>query len=1175
MSKINLTPDQKNAVFTRSSSVLVSAAAGSGKTRVLTERLMAYITDIEDPKDIGSFLIITYTRAAAAELRSRILEELSNRSAEEPENRRLRRQSTLCYRAQIGTIHSFCTSILREYCYKIDLTPDFRVGDEDKCAELKGKALEKVLENAYEHIDENQDFAALVESVGAGRDDSRLASTVLELHEKIQCHPYPEKWAAEQLSSLAVTDITDVSQTLWGKELIGNAKNTALYWSNRMDKVIYDLHQNQDENVPIISAYGESLCETADAIRSFIRALDLGWDSARNALPIPFTRLKPLKNYEFEDRKKTVAAAREACKKAMEDLYTVFDSSSKKLLSELAFTAPAMSALIKLTLDFGSVYSSEKSRYNLLDFSDLEHLSVSLLCNEETGEPTDTAVEISKRYCEIMVDEYQDVNAVQDLIFRSVSRGGNNIFMVGDVKQSIYRFRLADPSIFIKKYLSYSDLNKAADSEPKRILLQNNFRSDTRILGACNHVFTNTMSEALGDISYDENAALFPPENPGLPRGKVLLSILEVPQAEDGEERPDKISLEAQTVAEDIKLLVTSGETILENGIERPVKYGDIAILLRSPGTAGSAFRNALIAKGIPVLAEQGGSFFSSQEILVVTSILSVIDNPHRDIPLTAALSSSVFGFTPDELSYIRSIDKTSDFYTALSKAAVDNEKFSNFIDTLSELRSLSYDIGVYELLCLIYDRFEIPALCAAMDGAEARSLNLSLLLDYALKFEENGYRGLYGFIKQLKRMQERGEEPTAASSVSGNAVTIMSIHKSKGLEFPVVFLANTSKKFNTMDLRSPVLIHPELGLGCKITDTKRGIEYPSLARRAIVTRLNSEMLSEEMRVLYVAMTRAKERLYISCTSNDPQALVSKISDNLSSPMSSEILKSSQSMAHWLISAALIENGGLIDFIVRDQACDFETNNVHNAVNPCHRFEIDDTKLLELKRNLSFRYPFEGSIKLPTKLTATSLPGEDIDREAVSIVKEPSKLFRLPKFQGEDLPLTGAERGIATHIVMQFIDFSRTETLSDIEHEVVRIRDLGQLTERLFKAVDKNSILNFFSSETGKRIKSADRVYREFRFSTLCPAEDFFENSKGEDILLQGVVDCCIEERGELTIIDYKTDYVTEDTLPELTERYKKQILAYAYAMSRILNKPVKRCFLCFLRAGLTAEILP
>ena len=1173
MSRFDLTRDQKNAVCARSSSLLVSAAAGSGKTRVLTERLMAYVTDKNEPKDIASFLIITYTRAAAAELRSRILDELSRRSAEEPENRRLRRQVTLCYRAQIGTIHSFCTQILREYCHKLGLTPDFRVGDEDKCSELKEKALEKALDSAYERIGEDSDFAALVESVGVGRDDSRLASAVLELHGKMQSHPYPEKWAALQLAALDVSGLSDANETVWGRELTESARKTALYWAERLERIWADLCANDTENAPIINAYGESLGETMDALRVFIRALDLGWDRAGAALPIPFTRLKPLKNYDFEERKASLVLAREGCKEACKGLCAVFDSHSEKLLDELEFTAPAMRALIKLTLETDKLFSEEKRRLNLLDFSDLEHFAVKLLCEPETNEATQTAKDISRRYTEIMVDEYQDVNAVQDLIFRCVSRGENNIFMVGDVKQSIYRFRLADPSIFIKKYHEFKEFVSTEASEPQKILLQSNFRSDRNILAACNHVFRNTMSESLGEISYDKDAALMPPEEAPPPRGKTEIAIAAVPLAEDGEERPDKTYLEAKMVARQIRTLVDNSEMILDNGSERPVRYSDIAILLRSPNTAGAAFRRALSEENVPVFAEQGGGFFVSPEIQIVRAFLTVIDNPHRDIPLASVLSSPVFGFTADELSEVRAADRDSDFFTALTKLADTYDKCRAFLETLSELRALSEDIGVYELLCLMYSRLELPAVFAASAGSYA-SGSLMLLLEYAAKFEENGYRGLFGFLKQLKRMEERGEEPVVSAGGSGNAVAIMSIHKSKGLEFPVVFLSNTSRQFNKMDLRSPVLIHPELGLGCKRTDTERGIEYPTLARRAIASQLNSEMLSEEMRVLYVAMTRAKERLYISCASKDPEALITKLSENLSSPINPEILKSLPSMAHWLISAALIENGGLIT--IRTETPDSGEEQVLSETEiPIREIKTPDLLALnEIRRAFDWRYPFERSVALPSKLTATSLPQEEED-DGETVTKECTHIFRLPDFAGDERPLTGSERGTATHIVMQFIDFAKTGTLSEIESEVQRIKALGQLTERQARAVDCASILGFFVSGTGKRIKSADKVHREKRFSLLCPAGVFFPNGGNESVLLQGVVDCCIEEQGVLTVIDYKTDYATQETLSDLTEHYRKQLLAYAYAMSRILGKPVSSCLLCFLRAGLVSEIKP
>lgn len=1167
MSKIQLTDEQRQAVYTRDASVLVSAAAGSGKTRVLTERLMAYVTDEEQPKDIDSFLIITYTRAAAAELKGRIMQEISKRCAEAPQSRRLRRQSNLCYKAQIGTIHSFCTALLREHSHKLGLSPDFRVGDEDRCDELKAKALEQALDVAYESIEEREGFAELVSGVGAGRDDSRLAKAALELYEKMQSHAFPESWARRQLGRYSVQDVSDVTETVWGRELISDAKSTVEYWSERLDDVWYYLCSAPEENEPLLSAYGESIAVSMEQLRELSRRLSLGWDKARECLPIEFPRLKTLRGFEFEERKALFTSARDGCKKAMTVLAGQLNATSEKLLCDMAKTAPAMDALTELTLEFDRLYSESKRRLNLLDFSDLEHFAVRLLYDEERDCPTETARELSKRYTEIMIDEYQDVSAVQELIFTCISREGGNLFMVGDVKQSIYRFRLADPSIFIRKYESYPNAADAANGQPRKILLSRNFRSDKRVLTACNHVFSNIMSRQLGEICYDGQAALYPRDN-APESGKVSLTLLPAPQAEDGEERPDKLLLEARYVAARIKEMVDSGQTVSEGEGQRPLEYGDIAILLRSPNTAGGAFSKALSEQGIPVSAGSGGGFFTAPDIVVLRSLLRVIDNPHRDIPLTAALLSPLFGFTANELSEVRAGSRGTDFYTALGLAAEKSEKCASFLSLLSELRAVSRELRITELLSLIYRKTDLPALCAIGGGGR-----LSQIADLAAAYEENGYRGLYGFIAYLDRLESRGEEPRGGAQEAGNAVTIMSIHKSKGLEFPVVFLCATAKKFNVMDLRSPVLIHPELGLGGKIINNERGIEYPSLARRAIESRLMREMLSEEMRVLYVAMTRAKEQLHMSFVSKEPQALMDKLSSGLSSPISPELLRGAPSVSHWLLGAALLE-GGEIELNIADVMDSVPGNDPKppTALFAEERDKSDTSALEALSERLTRRYAFEQSAALPSKLTATMLPGEEPDGEAECMEKR-SRLFRLPDFSGDSRPLTGAEKGVATHLIMQYIDFSHADSAAGISAEVERIKALGLITARQAGAVDRGAILRFFTSDIGARLREATGVMREFRFSLLCPARVLLQTDAEDEIMLQGVVDCCIDEPDGLTIIDYKTDFVTEDTLQEAVAHYRPQLLAYAYAMERICKKPVKGTMLCFLRAGLTAEV--
>ena len=1158
MAKIELTPDQQNAVTARGSSVLVSAAAGSGKTRVLTERLARWVTDPAEPHDVGEFLVITYTRAAAAELRGRILSELQNRAAADPGNHRLRRQVSLCCRAPIGTIHSFCADVLREFGHEIELAPDFRVGDEDKCLELREKALDKTLEAAYARIETDAGFAALVDSVGAGRDDRRLEDAVLDLHGKLQSHPFPDKWAAETADSLDVSGIADAGGTVWGRELLKRAKRSVSYWHDRLENCWASLGCEE-----LTAAYGASVEETLAGMEEFLFRADRGWDEARAALPIPFSRLKPLKG--FDEEKEMFKAVRDPAKKAMAGVSALLDQPSRKLLDEISATAPAMRALLRLALDFDSAYAAEKKRLNILDFSDLEHRAVRLLWDGAAGAPTDTARLLSRRYTEILVDEYQDVSAVQDLLFRAVSREGKNIFMVGDVKQSIYRFRLADPSIFLEKYNSFAPYTPETDGAPRKILLQKNFRSDAVILDACNGVFENTMSEALGDVRYDADARLAAPET-APHRGVAELTVLALPDADD-DERPDKTLAEARMVAAQIKALVASGATVLDGGAERPVRCGDMAVLLRSPGTAGPAFRRALAEAGVPVLSEQGGGFFTAPEVQIVRALLRVIDNPQRDVALTAALLSPVFDFTADELALVRAAAPEGGLYAALAACAQRengalSERCAAFAGELTELRTLAGDIGLCELLYLLYDRYALVEKGAALAGGAGA---LSQLLDLAAQFEESGYRGLHAFLKQLERMEKRGDEPSAPSAAGADAVSVMSIHKSKGLEFPVVFLVNTSRKFNAADLRAPVLVHPALGLGCKVTDLARGVEYPTLARRAVASRLTDELLSEEMRVLYVAMTRAKERLYISCAAADPETLIEKLKSEISAPLDPEFLRSAQGMSQWLLAAALLP--GSVLKLKLDK-------NVYEAA-PVQKTETaalppDPATVAYLENALAFRYGNESSVGLPAKLTATSLPADDADAEPLA--KERFHSFRLPEL-GRPRALTGAEKGTATHIVLQFIDFQKTGTSAQIEDEIERITALGQLTKQQADAVDRRAVARFFSSEAGQRILRADHVWRELKFSVLCPSERFWSETVGEELLLQGVMDCVIEEAGVLTVVDYKTDFVTPETLPEVAERYRAQVRAYVFAASEMFGKPVSGGLLCFLRGGLTAEI--
>ena len=1146
MARFEPTSAQRSAIEESGRAVLVSAAAGSGKTRVLTERLLRRI---DSDADIDSFLVITFTKAAAAELKGRILDEISERLAVDPDNRRLRRQSALCAKAQIGTIDSFCQSFLREHCHAAQLSPEFRVIEEDRAEAIKQRVIQRVLDACYEAPDEN--FRLLSDTVGAGRDDKRLADTVLELHRKTQSHARPELWLRQQLEALEPAE-TDAGRTVWGAQMLEGMRDDALYWAQRMDEMCA-LAAN---DAVVTAKYGPGFAETALSLHDFARACSLGWDRARQALPISFPRLGTITNPPDPELKEYTKAVRELCKKSCAKYDKLLSASSEKLIADMHKTAPAMRALIELTLRFDRAYAAEKRRRAEVDFADLEHLTAQLLTNED-GSPTELARETSRRFCEIMVDEYQDVNRVQDDIFRALSKNGENLFMVGDVKQSIYRFRLADPLIFTEKYEKYAFLSDAAENEPVKIMLQENFRSRREVIDGINVVFSACMSKKLGEIDYDENALLRCGgvyDDSGCAPELILIDV-----KSDEEDLRDKTEKEAAVVADKILKLMASGMTV--SG--RALGYGDIALLMRSANSVGETYRRELILRGIPVAAGQGGSFFAATEITSLMSLLAILDNPHQDVALIAVLRSSVFGFTADELTGIRLCDREGDFYTALKKAAETNEKCAVFLETLNKLRSRSTDAPVDELLTFIYNELDLTAKCAAMQDAPQRLANLRIMLELSGRFAAGGFRGLHRFCRWLRQLAGRGGDMGAAGA--DDAVRIMTIHKSKGLEFPVVFLCDTSRRFNDADLKQTVLIHPELGLGAKVYDASRRLEYPGLARNAIKQRLRREMLSEEMRLLYVALTRARERLFVTAAVKDPEKKMQSMMLQCTSPMSPEVLIGAQSMADWMIYAQLCSGGdtfklSLVSAAEAAAAQDDETELPHAA---------PDAALVErLRRSLAFSYPHEAAAHLPSKVTATELKHLELgDGEAASIAPKSQSRFRTPRL-GDDRPLTPTQRGSAAHTLLQHIDYAKTGSETALREELSRLTEQKFLTPRQAESVDLGCILRLFASPIGRRIMNANRLWREFKFSLLCPAEKLFPGGEGESVLLQGVIDCMIEENGEITIIDYKTDRVRGDETLERARSYAKQLEAYAYAAQRMTGRPVRECVLYFLYSG-------
>lgn len=1188
---LTFTPQQNAAINTRGSSLLVSAAAGSGKTKVLVERLLAYITDESEPCDIGDFLIITYTRAAAGELRAKILDEIAKRLAIEPDNKHLRRQSALCYDASIGTIHGFCTDILRENAHILDLSPDFRVADENEATLLKHRVLEELLDARYETIDEDQGFALLIDTMGAGRDDRRLTEVVLDAHSKLKSHAEPEMWIQTQLNMLECTDGQDVSETLWGRYLLTETHRQVLYWHFALNRLLEDMRGCPDFE----KAYGASVTASLSSLDAFVQALELNWDAARTSATIEFPRAKNIKGYD------DLKARRVKCRDALKKIAIVFEYSSAELLEDMIEVHPAAAALLRLLIDFDDAFAEAKKKRGIVDFSDQEHLTARLLTDQETGGATPLSHAISNRFKEIMVDEYQDVNRVQERIFRAVSKNGSNIFMVGDVKQSIYRFRQADPTIFLAKYKTYRDVDDAANAEQegRRVVLSMNFRSRKGILDGVNFIFKNIMSEEFGEMDYNTDAFLYPGRtdesfsDPAIELDIIDMSSFDV---QEDEESPVKAETEANFVAGRIAELIDCGYEIPDGqGGKRPVSCGDFAILMRSIKNKAAVFAEALSQRDIPVSMSGGEGFFEALEVSVTLSLLNIIDNPMQDIPLMAVLRSPLYGFEPDELASIRTADKKGSFFSALVKFAETDDKCRGFLDEMNALRTIAPDMATDRLIFHLYNTTDMLAVMSALRDGEARRENLMKLMALAGRYETNGYKGLYAFMTFIRRMIDNGDEPAEAGELpSGDAVKIISIHKSKGLEFPIVILADTAKRFNMTDTIKPLLMHAQMGVGLKRTDLERRIEYSTLPRMAVAHRLRREMLAEELRVLYVAMTRAREKLIIVSAFADAGRTLLKLAQAADTPPAPQILESLKSQAELILLPALTrpEADCLREIdcpiqVTDDEAWDIRLIGADTIVKAQYqehqstpvRLDVTLEAVEALRQKLSFVYPHSLAPQLPSKLTATELKGRFTDVEAAQDAYEPEYLRKTPvlhdrpDFVTKRTRLTASERGTALHLAMQYIDYGSCTNEDGAAKALQRLREKKFLSEKQYASVKPGKISAFFASQLGQRVLSAENMYREFKFSLLVKASEYFDGGGDDDILFQGVIDCCYEENGSLTIIDFKTDRVTPETIAEKTQLYAPQLNAYALAMKRITGLPVKERILYFFDLEEAAEV--
>ena len=1162
-----LTPQQRLAVENRGGKLLVSAAAGSGKTKVLVDRLLKYIKDPVDPANIDDFLIITYTKAAAAELRSKIAVKLSEHIAADPENRHLQRQLQRLYLTKISTVHAFCADILREYAYLLDISADFRVADENEVEQLRLRAMDQVLEEAYGHIDTDPDFQAFVDTQGLGRSDALIPEIILSVYGSAMCHIDPQSWCDGCIRNIQLDGITDPAHTLWGSFLVDGLFSALDDQINALDTCVASLSLEDGLEKPIAL-----LSDTANQLRS-LRAC-ASWDAICSRKDIDYGRLVFPKAFKDTDLAQQVKAVRDRCKAVLTKKLKVFSDSAAQTMEDLSQSAAAARGLMGVVSQFTQTFHRLKRQRRMLDFSDLEHCALDLLLGKKRSGPTAASREIAARFREIMVDEYQDSNGVQDAIFSALTQKRQNLFLVGDVKQSIYQFRLADPGIFLEKYAAYVPAETAEPGQGRKVMLSSNFRSGGGVIEGANHVFATCMSPQVGGLHYGEDEALRE-GIPHCPLGEPEVELYAIRVQEDTYRE------EAAFVAERICQLLDGTHFVRDGDQLRPIRVEDIVILLRSPGSTAMDFIDALDSRGIRSASGAGTDLLLQPEIETLRSLLQIISNPRQDIPLLACLTSPVFCFTADALAVMRSENRNGCLFDALLRC--EEEPVLRFLNTLSQLRKTAAMTTLPELLGIIFQLTQLDSVYAAMDGGAFARENLQEFYQLAADFAANG-GDLDRFLRHLEALEVRGL-PTGTEESAAGCVTIMSIHKSKGLEFPVVFLAGLSKSFNTQDLRAQVLCHKEMGLGLSCLEESKRVRYPTISKSAIVAQKEREMISEEMRVLYVAMTRPKDRLIMTYASDSLDSDVSDIALRMDLSSREAMTRDVNCPGKWVLYSALkrTEAGELFALGAKPKETTLSqspwlirvldgTVGETPALAAQERQECpEETDLRFLERALHFRYGYEAATATPSKQTATQRKGRVKDQEAAEHALEPKPIhrtWRKPSFAADTKDPTAY--GTAVHRLLQYIRFGACGDEAAIRQEIRRLTEEGFLKPDQAERIYVPSLLDFFRSPLGQKLMTAENVLREFKFSILDDARDYGEDLEGEQVLLQGVVDCAILEPDGITVLDFKTDWVTEETVDGVAAHYAPQIHTYAAALTRVYGLPVKARMLYFFRLGRT-----
>jgi ATP-dependent helicase/nuclease subunit A len=1158
MGRREWTKNQQKAIRDRGGTLLLSAAAGSGKTAVLVERAVGLMLDRTHPMDADRLLIVSFSRAAAAELRQRLAARLAEIAAENPADPLAIRQRQLLERACIGTVHAFCLELLREHFQRLELSAGFAIADDSQTAQLRQQAMKSLLEELYAKED-NAVFRELVELFASDRDDRRLVEAIESLYGFVRSHPFYDRWLAQKLE--LYQSFQRAGDSVWGQIARSFACEAAEACLSVTEAAVVLAGECESTR----KAYLPALLEDQKMLSQFAQmAPEAPWDSLCGMLQSwTLPRLGSIRGEEDLAARDQIKAMRARVKKTLEELRTrVFVATEAQFEEDLCDLLPKLTELFSAVSRYDSLYSELKRDRQLVDFSDLEQLALRLLAVDEHAF-TPLAAELSERYDQIMVDECQDTNGAQDLIFAALDGGRGKLFLVGDVKQSIYRFRQAMPELFVEKRDRFAPYD--GKSHPACLALGHNFRSRPEITREINGLFSLLMSRRMGEIDYTPeeyliSAGTFPPSG----QAGWELHLLDLPAG--ALSAADAAEMEARYLARLIRSMIASGYQVADGAGTRPMRPGDVCLLLRSYSGRVRLYCRALAEEGLSPVARLEEGYLESREVAAVLNLLRAIDNPLRDIPLVGAVMSPAFGFSADDIARIRLYAKQGSFYEALTAAAAGGcEKSAGFLEFLSDYRRHAATLPADRLLGRLYKDTGFELMAGAMpDGAQRRA-NLRLLVDYASHYDRLGYKGLSAFVAVLDGILERGGDLARAPAAGGeDGVAVMSVHNAKGLEFPVVILADTGHGFNREDLRRPVILHPHLGFACMRRIPSERRQFVTLPLAAVRLEQQRGALSEEMRILYVALTRAKEKLIVSAALRDP----ARKARELYTPLDREgrippyAVAGSGSFSDWILMATAHHPRLGAALLSGEDACIpgfrlcFACPDAGGAADisylEAQPAQPDPHLLLEWERRLRWRYPFEAETKTPAKLSVSQL-SHGADGEFFS---------RTPAFlQGG--ALSSAQRGSAAHRFMQLCDYRRAA--ADCAAERDRLVEGGFLTPAEGEALILKQVERFFASPLAERMFSARRLVREHKFIFQVDGELIarcsLEGRLGEGTVLQGVADCYfIEADGGAVLVDYKTDRVKN--AGALLERYGTQLKLYREILRRALGLRVKECIL-------------